>query len=168
MPAPEQIQPGTDNGYSHEHRPLAAYSALTAVFGAGFIAAMTAALKRRGAESPQPRPFDIVLIAAATHQVSRLITKKKVTSTFRAPFVRYQGSAGQGEVDEEPRGEGLRLAIGELLVCPYCVGHWVASGFGVGLVASPELTRLIATIFAAESAAEFLQMAYKGAEDATS
>lgn len=66
-----------------------------------------------------------------------------------------------------PRGSGLRLATGELLVCPYCIGQWVASGFGVGLVAAPRLTRLIALIYSAEAVSDFLQLGYLAAEERT-
>jgi len=63
-------------------------------------------------------PIDIVLLGFATHKISRVVAKDKVTSFLRAPFTRFQEDSGQGEVSEQPRGEGLRLAIGELLVCP--------------------------------------------------
>ena len=55
-----------------------------------------------------------------------------------------------------------------MLVCPYCLGQWVAAGFGLGLVGAPELTRLLAFIYTAETVADFLQLAYKSAEDASS
>jgi len=44
----------------------------------------------------------------ATHKISRLITKDKVTAFVRAPFTRFQEAAGHGELEEEARGEGLR------------------------------------------------------------
>ncbi|HLM31731.1 MAG TPA: DUF1360 domain-containing protein [Solirubrobacterales bacterium] len=155
-------------GYSEEHRPLAGYSVLTAVFGVGFVAALAAAQRRRGKLPERYGLWDLVTIGAATHKLSRLIAKDKVTSALRAPFVRYEEPDGHGEVSEEPRGSGLRMATGELLICPYCVGQWVAAGFGVGMVGMPELTRLVAFIYSAETVADFLQLAYKAAEDATS
>jgi hypothetical protein len=109
----------------------------------------------------------LVTIGLATHKLSRLIAKDRVTSFLRAPFVRYVEPAGHGEVEEEPRGEGLRLAIGELLVCPYCLGQWLAGGFAVGLVGAPDLTRLIAFVYSTETVADFLQLAYRAAEDAS-
>ena len=63
---------------------------------------------------------DLLLVGIATHKLSRLLAKDKVTSFIRAPFTRYQEPSGQGEVEEEPYGHGLHLAVGELLVCPYC------------------------------------------------
>lgn len=36
-------------------------------------------------------------------------------------------------------GHGLRLAVGELLVCPYCLAQRVATGLTVGFVGTPRL-----------------------------
>ena len=107
------------NAYSDEHRPLAAYGLLTTAFGALFGGG-TAALHDRLPE--RPRATDVALAGVATYKISRLLAKDRVTSVLRAPFTRYEGEAGPSEVSEEPRGGGLRLALGELLVCPYCVG----------------------------------------------
>lgn len=160
----EQIE-----GYApHEHRPLAPYSVLTGIFSAGFVAAMAAAYRQRGELPERYSVLDIVTVGVATHKISRLITKDKVTSFLRAPFVRYQEPAGHGEVEEEPRGEGLRYATGELLVCPYCIAQWVVGAFAAGMVGAPRTTRLVAFMYTAEAASDFLQLAYKAAEDASS
>lgn len=155
-------------GYApHEHRPLAPYTALTGIFGAGFAAAMTAAYRQRGELPERYGVLDIVTVGIATHKISRLITKDKVTSFMRAPFVRFQEPGGPGEVEEEPRGEGLRFATGELLVCPYCVAQWVVGALAAGMVGAPRATRLVAFMYTAEAASDFLQLAYKAAEEAT-
>jgi hypothetical protein len=146
-----------EGAYAHEHRPLGAYSAITSTFLATFAASVAAARGRRRFE---PTALDLVTAGAATHKLSRLITLGKSTSFLRSPFVRYEGGAGQGEVSEKPRGRGLRLAIGELLVCPYCIGQWVAAGFGVGLATAPRATRLVAFVYATEALADFLQVTY--------
>ena len=157
------------DGYSTEPRPLAGYAALTATFVVGVTGSLLAAARARGHRPPAAVGVrDVVTIGIATHKLTRLIAKDRVTSFLRAPFARYQGDEGHGEVSEEPRGEGLRLAIGELLVCPYCLGQWVAAGFGVGLVAAPSLTRLIAAVYTAETASDFMQLAYKAAEERAS
>lgn len=163
-PVAEQIA-----GYApHEHRPLAPYSMLTGIFGVGFATAMTAAYRRRGELPERYGVLDIVTVGIATHKISRLITKDKVTSFLRAPFTQYQEAAGHGEVDEEPRGEGLRYATGELLICPYCVAQWVVGAFGAGMVGAPRATRLVAFMYTAQATSDFLQLAYKAAEDAGS
>ena len=48
---------------------------------------------------------DVVLLRIATHKLSRVVAKDLVTSPFRAPFVRFETSAGAGEVEEEARGD---------------------------------------------------------------
>jgi hypothetical protein len=108
---------------------------------------------------------DLALVAVATHKAARLIAKDKVTSVLRAPFARYQDDAGAGEVDEEARGQGMRRAPGQLLVCPYCIGMWIASAFTAGLLVAPRLIRWIAVVLTALTVSDFLQIAYKKAED---
>jgi hypothetical protein len=161
MPAREAVA-----GYApHEHRPLVAYAGLTAAFGAAFGGSLVA-LWATGRELPERLSAgDLALLGVATHKVSRLLARDKVTSFLRAPFTQFQESAGHGELEEAPRGTGLRYAAGELLVCPYCLAQWVAAGFAVGLVAAPRSTRLVAGVYAAETLSDFLQLAYKAAED---
>jgi Protein of unknown function (DUF1360) len=148
-----------------EDRPLAAYASLTATFSIALAAAL-ASLHAAGKQlADRPRAGDLLLAAVATHKVSRLLAKDRVTSFVRAPFTRYQAAAGHGEVEEQPRGSGLRLAIGELLVCPFCLAQWVSAAFAVGLVAAPRVTRFFAGIYVAETVSDVLQLAYKAAED---
>jgi hypothetical protein len=144
----------------HEHKPLLGYAALTSAFN-GAVAAYVVAHRRSGRELPDRLPLgDFVLMAAGTQKLSRLITKDRVTSFLRSPFTRYTGEGGPSEVEEEPRGTGLQLAIGELLVCPYCIGQWVAAGFVGGYVADPKATRTVASVFAVLGASDFLQQAW--------
>jgi hypothetical protein len=148
-----------------EERPLAAYGALIGAFGTALGGSLVA-LRLRGRELPEsPHWGDLVLLGVATHKVSRLLTKDRVTSFVRAPFTRYQEAAGHGEVEEQPRGTGLRLALGELLVCPFCVAQWVAAGLAVSLVAAPRATRIVAGIYVVETISDVLQLAYRAAED---
>lgn len=154
------------DGYApeHEHRPLGGYSILSSIFGAAFTGALLAA---RRAGRPLPGEIsgkDIVLTGIATHKLARLLAKDKVTSFLRAPFTRYQESTGYGEIAEEARGEGLRLATGELLVCPYCLAQWIAGAFTVGHVAAPRLTRLLTAMWTAHALADAAQLAYSAAE----
>src|SRR3954467_11821833 len=102
------------DGSAHEQRPLAGYSTLTAIFTAAIAGSLVAAWRRNGAPA-RLGAWDVVTVGLATHKLSRLITKDRVTSFIRAPFVRHVDGAGHGEVDEQPRGDGLQLAIGELL-----------------------------------------------------
>ncbi|HST40949.1 MAG TPA: DUF1360 domain-containing protein, partial [Conexibacter sp.] len=152
-----------DSSPGEPQRPLAAYAALTATFGAS-VAAATVANRRAGRRLPDRiAARDVVLLGVATHKISRLLTRDKVTGFVRAPFTRFEEPAGHGEVSESPRGSGLQRAIGELLVCPYCVAQWIAAGLVVSLVAAPRQTRVVATVYAAETISDFLQAGYRAA-----
>ncbi len=154
-------QEGLISGYSPDkHRPLASYAVLTALFNAIF-AGFLLWVKRTGRTLPERVALsDLLLLGVATHKLSRLITKDFVTSWLRAPFTRFSGSAGAGEVNEEVRGRGMRHAIGELLTCPFCTGQWVAAFFGYSLVLAPRVTRLVAAIFTLVALDDFLHYAY--------
>ena len=108
-------------GYAppRERPPFAAYATFASIFHAAMAVAVAAA-KRSGRDLPQRvEAGDVLLIGAASYQLSRLITKKKVTAFVRAPFTELEGKGGPAELEERPRGSGLRRAMGELLVCPY-------------------------------------------------
>jgi hypothetical protein len=148
-----------------EERPLRSYAVLSGTYGTAFAGSLVA-LRARGHELPERiAAGDVLLIGIATHKLSRLIAKDKVTSFLRAPFTRFQQSSGHGEVEEKPCGHGVRLAVGELLVCPYCLAQWVATGLTVGLIGAPRLTRLLSAVFVAHTVSDFLQVAYRAAED---
>jgi hypothetical protein len=153
---------GEDYAEAAEHRPLGGYTALSGVLWAAFAAGLV--------KAPLPERInaqDIVLAGVATHKLSRLIAKDKVTSFLRAPFTEYQEPSGKGEIEEKPRGRGLRLAVGELLVCPYCVAQWIAAGFAVGYVRAPRMTRLLAGMYTTYAISDGLQLAYLAAEERT-
>ena len=108
---------------------------------------------------------DMVLAGVATHKLSRLIAKDKITAFARAPFTEYQEPGGPAEVEERARGEGLRRTVGELLICPYCLGMWISGGFHLGLVAAPRTTRFAASVLTGLTISDFLQIAYPAAEE---
>lgn len=149
-----------------QERPLGGYAVLTGAF-LGLAAGFSAWIRRSGRALPDRIDArDLALITIASHKTSRLITKDRVTSAVRAPFTRYQDDAGPGEVSEAARGSGLRRAIGELLVCPYCIGLWIAAAFTAGLIVVPRATRWTAAVLTAVFGSDLLQIAYKKAEDA--
>lgn len=159
--------PSAMEGYAPpgERPPLISYAITIAIFNFIFAGALLLA-KRRGRELPERiSGGDVVLIGVATHKASRLITKEKITAPIRAPFTQLEGKGGPAELEESARGTGARRAIGELLVCPYCLGFWIASAFTIGLVVAPRLTRFVAATLSAVTASDFLQVAYKTAEE---
>jgi uncharacterized protein DUF1360 len=157
---------GAFTGYAPpaERPPFASFAGLTGVFNAAMGAAVVAAA-RSGRLPERIETRDIVLIGIASHKLSRLIAKDKVTAFARAPFTEYQEKGGPAEVEESPRGDGLRRAVGELLVCPYCLGLWASGGFHAGMLFAPRATRFTASLFTGLTISDFLQIGYKAAED---
>lgn len=153
-------------GYSPgEAKPLAGYATLASLFCTALATGLLAS-ERTGRRLPGGFGWsDIALAGVATHKVSRLISKDKVTAFVRAPFTEYEEPAGHGEVEEHARGEGMQRSLGELLLCPYCLSQWVAGGFTVGLVAAPRPTRVLMSMWTAQTIADFAQLAYHAAED---
>jgi hypothetical protein len=159
-----KLDPTTE--YAREPAPLGARAALVGAFVSGGTAAAVAA-RRAGVRLPSRfDPADVAAIGVATFKLSRILTKSRVTSFARAPFTELQGSAGYGEVEESARGSGLRRAIGELVVCPYCVGVWIGAGLTGGLVVAPRATRAVSAALSAVALADALQLANRAAEDA--
>jgi hypothetical protein len=148
-----------------QERPLGGYAVLTGTFGA-VSGAFALWLRASGREIPARMDVrDLALVSVATHKTSRLLAKDRVSSTIRAPFTRFQDDAGPAEVSEEARGRGLRRAVGELVICPYCLGIWIASAFAAGLLVAPRATRWVASVLAAGVGSDVLQIAYKKLED---
>lgn len=137
---------------------MASFLAISGGFGAW--------LRRSGGELPErPSVGDVALVTVATHKASRLLAKDRVASTIRAPFTRFQEDTGAGEVSEAARGGGLRRAVGELLICPYCLSVWIAAAFTAGLIVAPRATRWVAAVLVTVFGSDVLQIAYKKAED---
>ena len=140
------------------------YAVFISVYGAA-LGAFLGWRQRRRALPERIGAGDVVLLAVATHKASRLLAKDKVLAPIRRPFAEFEESAGPAEVQESPRGAGFRRAIGELVVCPFCLSQWVATGLAAGLVVAPRPTRFIAAILAAVAGSDFLQLAYKAGEN---
>jgi NAD(P)-dependent dehydrogenase (short-subunit alcohol dehydrogenase family) len=88
-----------------------------------------------------------------------------VTGPVRAPFTAFQELQSPTNVEEQARGTGLRKAIGELLICVFCLGQWIAAFFAYGLVLAPALTRFVASVFAIVTVSDFLHQAYMAARE---
>lgn len=162
-----QDAPDVVAGYAEPQKrpPFGPYLAFIGLFGALVSAALLVA-KRQGRELPKrARPGELLLVGVASHKASRLLAKDKVTSPLRAPFTELEGKGGPAELEESSRGTGARKAIGELLICPYCLGLWVVAAFSVGLLFAPRVTRFVASLFAALTVSDFFQIAYKAAEE---
>jgi Protein of unknown function (DUF1360) len=148
-----------------EDRPLGGYVLVMAVFAA-LVAGGAGVAATSGRRLPDGiGPWDLLLVTAGTHKLSRTLSKDAVTSPLRAPFTQYSGSGGPAEVMEDTRtASGFRHAIGELLTCPFCLDVWIATGFAFGHVFAPRVTRLVAATFTALAGADFLQLLYAKAQ----
>jgi len=148
-----------------EDRPMGSHLILVVIYNA-VIGLFLANRIRSGEGFPQRiGAGDLLLTGVATHKLSRVIAKDRVTAPLRAPFTEFEEEGGPGEVEEKPRGRGMRRAIGELLVCPFCIGQWIATGLLAGLAVVPRATRFVCSIFAAITISDFLQLLYKGSEE---
>ncbi len=158
---------GAFSGYAEPEQrpPFFSYAGFAVLFNATMAGALLAA-RRSGRELPERIDAgDLVLVGAASHKLSRIVAKDKITAFARAPFTEFQEQGGPAEVEEKARGEGLRRTIGELLTCPYCLGLWFSGGFHVGLLFAPRPTRFAASVLSALTISDFLQIAHKAAED---
>ena len=153
---------GIFEGYKkNEDVSLSSYGMLAGVFNAIF-AVFLLVVRGTGRTLPERVEVrDIALLGLATHKLSLVGAEDAVTSPLRAPFTELQEKASPKKLDEEPRGEGLRRSVGELLTCKFCLGVWLASFFTYGLVLVPRVTRLVATIFAVVTVSYHLHQAYK-------
>jgi hypothetical protein len=154
--------------YDHGHgQPVGGYAAVLAAFTAvaGAAVGLGALTGRK-----LPRRYnvtDLVLGGVAVHKCARILAKDAVTSPLRAPFTRFEESAGSSEVNEEVRGHGLRHAVGELVSCPFCLAPWVGAAYVGGLVFAPRVTRMLSAWFAVVAVSDVTQQAYGGLKGLT-
>jgi hypothetical protein len=127
--------------------PYGAYAAIAGSFVAGLGA--VAALTRR---SPPATVLDLVALSAATFKASRTLTRERVASFVREPFV--EGA------DEHPAGEGIQRALGELVTCTRCVGIWSAAALASTQMLTPRFGRALTWTLAAGAANDFLQAGF--------
>jgi Protein of unknown function (DUF1360) len=142
-----------------EEQLLAEYAALLGFYVAS-VAVLTGAAIEQKRLPKRFRLLDLALLGIATHKLSRIVAKDRITGILRAPFVSYVRSSGAGEVEEEPRGRGFQRGIGHLISCPYCMAPWCATALSFGLLFAPRVTRFFAGILVSVAASDFLHRAY--------
>jgi hypothetical protein len=131
------------------------------------VAVLTGFAKEQGRLKRKFGLLDLALLGIATHKLSRIIAKDRITSILRAPFVSYIRGAGAGEVEEEPRGRGFQRGIGHLISCPYCTAPWSATALAFGFLFAPRVTRFFAGILVSVAMSDFLHRAYLAARENT-
>jgi hypothetical protein len=154
----------SSGGGEERPEPLAEYGALIATFTT-IVGVGAAAAWRQGRMPERVRADDIVIGGVAAQKVARLVAKDRIASPVRAPFTEVEGKGRSAEMEERPRGRGVRRVIGELLTCPFCLSQWIAAAYVLGLVFAPRVTRFVAAMMAVVGLSDFLQIAYKAAEN---
>jgi hypothetical protein len=127
--------------------PYEAYAAIVGAFLTGLGA--VSALSRR---SPPGTALELVALSAATFKASRTLSRERVASFLREPFV--EGA------DEHPAGQGFRRALGELVTCTRCVGTWSAAALASTQMIAPRFGRALTWTLAASAANDFLQASF--------
>ncbi len=144
-------------GYGRE-RPLGPYLVLFGTYVTLTAAGIATGIRRRGLR--RATLAEGALLAVGAFRLTRLATKDKVTGFLRAPFTEWVEEGDGPEVNEAPRGDGLRHAVGELLTCPFCFTQWAATALGVAWLNAPEATRALNSLLAAASAADVMHVAW--------
>jgi hypothetical protein len=148
-------------GEEADELPIGGYATMMAVFLGSFIGFVSVARAARALPERLPAR-DIALLGVATHKLTRIVTRERVTIPLRVPFTHYEGRDGAGQVKEEPRGRGVQRAIGSLLTCQYCAGPWIATGLVAGLLFAPRATRIACGMLSVVAISDFLHQAYAG------
>ncbi len=135
--------------------PHGAYAVILGTFAGGLAGA--GALAKRFDREPQCQTaLDFAILAAASFKAARTLSRDKVASVVRDPFV--EGDAYDGH--EQPAGEGMRRAMGELVTCTRCIGTWTAAGLATTQIVAPRFGRLLTWSLGAAAANDFLQAAF--------
>jgi hypothetical protein len=125
------------------------YATLSATYGA-LLATVVLAARHRG-DDPV-RAEELPALGLAAFALSKLVAKEKVETWVREPFV--------DEPTRQPKGAGLRYAVGELLTCTRCLGAWSSLGL-VGLrVARPREARVVTAVLATSALNDWLQTGF--------
>jgi hypothetical protein len=128
------------------------YAAISAGYGALFGAVLLAA--RDHGEEPI-HPAEIVPMGIATFALAKLISKEKVDSWVREPFLEELPTG-----ERRPKGRRLRYAVGELLSCSRCVGAWSSLAL-VGLrLTRPREARVVTALLGTSALNDFLHAGF--------
>ena len=109
-------------------RPLGSYAGLMSVFALGMVAA-AGALRASGRELPERsrrRPRAGRRRDAQGQPPARQGQGDELLRARRSPAIRSRPATARSR--RRRAAPALRYAVGELLVCPYCLAQWVAAG----------------------------------------
>lgn len=118
---------------------------------------LNGAIRERSRRSPPSTALELAVLSAASFKVSRTLSRERLGSFVRQPFVEGEADSDEGE---QPAGTGFQRAIGELVTCPRCLGTWSAAALTSSEMLSPRFGRLLTWSLAASAANDFLQAAF--------
>jgi hypothetical protein len=153
---------GEGTSASRDRTPYTAYGTILVGF-AGALAATAAAERSLGRENRAPTTLDYVLLCGSSFKAARVLSRERVGSVLRQPFVEPTDAAPAetaNAVEERPAGDGLRRAVGELVTCTRCAGTWAAAVLLASQALAPRFGRLLTWALAAGAANDFLQAGF--------
>jgi hypothetical protein len=126
-----------------------------AALSAGWAALLGAVLVAAHDKGDEPvRPAEALPLGLATFALAKLVAKEKVDAWVREPFVEEHAGG------REPKGEGLRYAVGELITCTRCVGVWSALGLTALRVTRPREARVVNAVLGASAINDVAQAGF--------
>jgi hypothetical protein len=134
------------------------YALLSGIYGATLGGIAMLAKREDRFAAPMPAS-ELLWGAAAVFGLAQPLVHEKVEGWLRAPFVSEIGE-DQAEASHEPRGSGVRYAVGELVSCSRCSGAWIALGLTGLHVAAPRTARVVTRTFALSGANDFLESGF--------
>ena len=130
-------------------RPYGYYAAFIALYNALFGIFL---LLYRRSDEPLERvsPLDVALLGMATVRLAKAVSEDEITTVVREPVVEQVGQ------ERRPQGEGMRYALGKLILCPTCTGTWIAAFLTYALHLFPRYTRPFLAVMSASGISQFI------------
>jgi hypothetical protein len=145
--------------YTAARPPYAGYATILAAFG-GALAASAGLERLLGRRARPGSHLDLIVLCAGSFKAARALSRERVGSVLRQPFVEADASDSAGLTHERPAGEGLQRAVGELVTCTRCAGTWTAVGLLTCQAVAPRFGQLLTWSLAAGAGNDFLQAAF--------
>ena len=99
-------------------------------------------------ERPYPDSIsgiDLLLLCLATFRVTELFVYDRITRFIRDPFVKREKIIKEDGTEEEkvkPAGHGFKRMMGELMICPWCIGIWISTTLTFFFIFAPGVARV--------------------------
>jgi hypothetical protein len=145
MPDPGQPAQQLAANTAPESKPYGYYAGLIALYNAIF-AAFLLIYRGRPHRLERITPLDLAMLGLATLRMAKLVSEDEITAVVRKPLVAVENG------ERHPRGQGLRWALGKLVLCPTCSGTWIAAFLTYALHLFPRYTRPFLAIMSASAA----------------